>query len=777
MQQRRGTASAWTSANTVLTAGEIGVETDTGQFKIGDGTTTWNSLPYFKDTIDLDIAGKAPINNPTFTGTVVLPSTTSIGNVSSSEILKLDGLTPTTAELNKLSGVTASTNEINYLTGVTSAVQTQLDAKAALTGNQTLTGTQTLVSGSTTTQGLIVRGLASQTAALQSWQNSAGANIANMSTSAILSLAGISASGNIVSSGGGIGGAWSIYTTGANTNGNQFGKYSGQLVIGNQTSAPTAILKIPASGVQNPFSILNASDAPVFQISPAGRIYNENPTIVPLRVIATSTSSVAIASISGSGTVVTYTVAANANPFVVGQTVTITGASTTAYNLTNATITGVTSTTFTVASSATGATSTATAVSTSTQGNLQEWQNAAGTALASVSSAGAITAAGGTMTAPLTLSGAPSADLHAATKAYVDNVVSGLNFHSPVRAATTANITLSGTQTVDGVALVAGDRVLVKNQTNQTENGIYVVSSSGWTRATDADNNPTGEIAGGDFVFVLNGTVNAGFGYVCSNTTAITIGVTNVTYVPFNAGQTVTAGTGLTESTPGTLAVDSSVVQYRVTGVSDTEIGYLDGVTSAIQTQLDAKVAKSEYSAKGTILVGTGNGTYTAQTVGTNGQVLSANSAQADGVEWITFNATPAFDDLTDVTLTSSTANDVVYYNGTTWVNRYVAAIPTLTNAQTGTTYTLVSADAGKIVEVSNASAITVTIPTNASVPYAIGTQITILQTGAGQITIADPSGGTLNATPGKKLRAQWSSATLLKRGTDTWVLMGDLTA
>jgi hypothetical protein len=76
--------------------------------------------------------------------------------------------------------------------------------------------------------------------------------------------------------------------------------------------------------------------------------------------------------------------------------------------------------------------------------------------------------------------------------------------------------------------------------------------------------------------------------------------------------------------------------QAIVADVSDTEIGYLNGVTSAIQTQLDAKIAKADITAKGAILVGTGAGTYSAQAVGTNGQVLTANSAEADGVEWTT---------------------------------------------------------------------------------------------------------------------------------------------
>ena len=85
-----------------------------------------------------------------------------------------------------------------------------------------------------------------------------------------------------------------------------------------------------------------------------------------------------------------------------------------------------------------------------------------------------------------------------------------------------------------------------------------------------------------------------------------------------------------------TLPDATGTIQLRVTDVSDTEISYLNGVTSGIQTQLDAKIAKSDITAKGAILVGTGSGTYTSQTVGTNGQVLTANSAQTDGVEWTT---------------------------------------------------------------------------------------------------------------------------------------------
>lgn len=97
-------------------------------------------------------------------------------------------------------------------------------------------------------------------------------------------------------------------------------------------------------------------------------------------------------------------------------------------------------------------------------------------------------------------------------------------------------------------------------------------------------------------------------------------------------------------------------------------------------------------------------------------------------------------------------------------------------NAQT-TNYTMVLSDSAKMIEMNSASANTLTIPPNSSAAFPIGASMVILQTGAGQTTLTAGAGVTLNATPGLKLRAQWSAATLVKRGTDTWFAMGDLTA
>ena len=107
----------------------------------------------------------------------------------------------------------------------------------------------------------------------------------------------------------------------------------------------------------------------------------------------------------------------------------------------------------------------------------------------------------------------------------------------------------------------------------------------------------------------------------------------------------------------------------------------------------------------------------------------------------------------------------------TTW--RDEAAL--ILNADTGTTYTLVLADAnGKLVTLSDAAAIALTVPTNASVAFPIGTVISLCQIGAGQVTISG-AGVTLRAPSGLKLRVQWSMATLVKIGTDEWVVSGDV--
>lgn len=148
-----------------------------------------------------------------------------------------------------------------------------------------------------------------------------------------------------------------------------------------------------------------------------------------------------------------------------------------------------------------------------------------------------------TFTGAVTFSGtivvpAPTTGSHAVTRDYVDSLVSGgVVWLAAVRAATTANITLSGTQTIDGIALAVGDRVLVKDQTTGSQNGIYVVASGSWTRATDFDTASQAEISTGKSVFASDGTTNGGTQWTLSTTGTITVGTTALSFIQIGGGQ------------------------------------------------------------------------------------------------------------------------------------------------------------------------------------------------------------------------------------------------
>jgi len=141
IQLRRGTAAEWTAANPVLAVGEIGIETDTDQFKIGNGADAWSVRPYGGLQGEDGIAtATAPITYDSGTQTVgidesaisITASQISDVTATAAELNILDGVTATTAEINLLDGVTATTAELNYVDGVTSDIQTQLDSKEPL---------------------------------------------------------------------------------------------------------------------------------------------------------------------------------------------------------------------------------------------------------------------------------------------------------------------------------------------------------------------------------------------------------------------------------------------------------------------------------------------------------------------------------------------------------------------------------------------------------------------------------------------------------------------
>ena len=214
----------------------------------------------------------------------------------------------------------------------------------------------------------------------------------------------------------------------------------------------------------------------------------------------------------------------------------------------------------------------------------------------------------------------PVSGTDATTKDYVDNLVQGLIVKNAVKVATTTNITLSGTQTIDGYSVQVNDRVLVKNQTAPAENGIYSAQSSTWTRTTDAD---TWDELISAYVFVQLGSTQADTGWVCTIDSGGTLGVTAVTWAQFSGAGTFTAGQGLLLAsnafsidlvgTSGKIVVTTADTQTLVNktlqaAIVDTSISATAGAGSIINTSVISNSFTS--SSAGQILDTTATATY-----------------------------------------------------------------------------------------------------------------------------------------------------------------------
>lgn len=240
----------------------------------------------------------------------------------------------------------------------------------------------------------------------------------------------------------------------------------------------------------------------------------------------------------------------------------------------------------------------------------------------------------------------PTAAQDAATKAYVDATKQGLDVKDSVRVATTANISLSGTQTIDGVAVIAGDRVLVKNQSTGADNGIYDVAAGAWSRAADA--NASAEVTAGLFVFVAEGTSNADTGWVLTTNDPITLGTTALSFTQFSGAGQVTAGNGLT-ATGNTLDVGGTADRITVTA---------DAVDIA-----STYVGQSSITTLGTVATGVWNATAIAATKGGTGLTTVAKGSVLVANALDTISALDGAG--TDSILTYDSATDTISWQAT----------------------------------------------------------------------------------------------------------------
>lgn len=229
---------------------------------------------------------------------------------------------------------------------------------------------------------------------------------------------------------------------------------------------------------------------------------------------------------------------------------------------------------------------------------------------------------GGTLLGALTLNADPSTALQAATKSYVDNLVTGLTWKTAVIVKTTGNITLSGEQTIGGI-LTSQSRVLVGSQTNQTENGLWLSSSGAWTRTTDADTGAELAVAA---VYVGAGTF-AGTQWACSNTT-ITIGVTNVIFAQIAGAGVYTNGTGIT-LTGNVFSIGSGAITNAMLAGSIADSN-LSTISTAGKVANSATTATSANTTSA-IVARDGSGNFTAGTITATAVTINNGGAALTG--------------------------------------------------------------------------------------------------------------------------------------------------
>jgi hypothetical protein len=266
----------------------------------------------------------------------------------------------------------------------------------------------------------------------------------------------------------------------------------------------------------------------------------------------------------------------------------------------------------------------------------------------------------------LTNVGTPSAGTDAANKSYVDSVAQGLDTKASVVAATTTNGTLATAfadgQVVDGVTLATGDRLLIKNQTDATANGIYTVNASGApTRSTDMD---LGSEFPSAYVFVEQGTVNADTGWVCTNNAPVTLGTTNIVWAQFSGAGTYTANNGVVlngsvfsfapESGKGlqTGASGAAIKLATTSGLNvttDLAVGAGNGISVLTNTvAIDSAVVVSKYAAS------VGDGAATSYTV-------THNLNTRDVIVTVYDNSSPYAEVITDVAHTTTNTVTIAF--------------------------------------------------------------------------------------------------------------------
>jgi len=486
-----------------------------------------------------------------------------------------------------------------------------------------------------------------------------------------------------------------ITSTGTLTSVSVTGNVTAGNVIATHYGAATGLTSIPGANVTGTVpSATSATTAGTVTTAAQPNITSVG-TLASLSVTATITGSVsgtaatittaAQPNITSVGTLTSLSVTGNINAGNVTAT-TFTGALTglassatvaaSANSVAGANVSGTVSSATTAGTVTTAAqpniTSTGTLTSVSVTGNVTAGNLVTGGIL-SVTGTGVSSIAGNLNmnTKNITSLATPVNDTDAATKAYVDTVAQGLDTKASVVAATTANITLSGTQTIDGIAVTAGQRVLVKNQSAPADNGLYLCAAGSWTRTTDMT---TWAQVPGAYVFVEGGTTQADTGWVCTSDAGGTIGVTAMTWAQFSGAGSYTAGTGLT--------LTGSVFSVNVAQPTITSVGTL----ASLSVSGNANVGN----------IGAVAGVFTGNV--TVGNIVSSGSGgNITGANVISANTFSASGNISAGNISATTFTGALSGAATTAGTVTTAAQPNITSVGTLSTLSVTATITGSV--------------------------------------------------------------------------------